>query len=343
MSAHLFDNPAIGIPLTVGFLVMVVYFNRCPRCKRWFSLKQHTRKEQYGGKTRSVTTGWSCSGCGASAKDLSGLKALPPEPVVIPDDVLALPIWHPRSVWVRYRWKGLFGGIFGVFALAFVAFDPEVLRYPSYFPSYLESFADFLSDPFHQPRKIRTEVRVAGGSWKRTRFIERCSERLDEGWLKLMPPDAVVVEQATRSWQPAMAREGLSFEMAPVWAKYRRLIWTNGSGVTREGSDSVPLDPELSLPPVSEMAVGATRPGMVEGEYAIDLQDLGSQEIFRVRSLMLLRRSDRHHRLIDVNDKLYRALRLATDTWKARITIYRFGGEPSVRLYVEDLFAPPWD
>jgi len=273
------------------------------------------------------------------------LAALPREPVVIPEEVLNLPRWHPRSVWGRYRWKGLFGAIIGSFLLAFVAFDPEVLIYPSHFQGYLESFADALLSPFEKQRfrKIRTHVRVAGGSWKKTRSIERCTERVEEGWLQQMPAGATIVELATRSWKSELARQGLTFELHPVWAKFRRLAWIHDSELSREGRDENPLTPELFLPPVSEMAVGTKRLGEVRGEYTIDLQEVGLQEVFRVKSLMLLRNSDRHHRMVSINEKMYRTLRLATDTWKARVTVWDFGGEPDVRIYVDDLSAPPFE
>lgn len=348
MTRSLVDNPAIAVPLILLFFFCLLYFNRCPRCKKWFTLRRHTRKGAQHGDSRAKTAGWSCTSCGARARDITGLAEipLPPENPTVVTDGAAIPsgpFWHPRSLWGRFRWKGLFGAIAGAFMVAFVAFDPEVLSYPSHLPSYLEAFADVLLMQSSEHRKLRTRVRVIGGSWKKTRTIEKCMEVVEEGWLQKIPPGAIVIERSPRGWKPELARQGLTFEMAPVWAKYRRLVWGRDSEVTREGRDGNPLTPELVLPPVIEMGIGTKRPGPVTGEYFIEFQEVGGEETFRVDSVMLRRISDREHRLCGISEEVYRALRLATDSWNARITVYSFGGEPDVRLYVDDLFAAPFN
>ncbi len=57
------------------------------------------------------------------------------------------------------------------FLIGLPLYDIDVLIYPSHFESYLESYVEFLIDPFGE-NCFKTRIEIAGGSWKSGYRIE---------------------------------------------------------------------------------------------------------------------------------------------------------------------------
>lgn len=329
----LFDDPRIGIPLVVGFVALVIYVNRCPNCGRWFSVISHDHLEMRHGKRVKVTTGYSCRRCGASASSRSGLwKGGRP----VPEAVRGLPRWHPRVQWAIAPWRTAVVVLILLFIAGFVAFDPEVVLYPSHWQSYLEPYVEFLLDPLHGSRKVTRKVRVAGGRWKVTRTIEEGREVVREGWKALLPPEAVIVEAATRSWSPSLAREGLAYDPSPVWVKYRVLDWLPVGEQRLEGNDDQPQAPAVDLPAAGEGGAGVRRLGAVREEFTIDLAMEGSDATYTLDAVSMFAIADRRYQYRPLGRDLYRRLRNATGSWDAKVWWYSPRADPQITLWVED-------
>ncbi|HOT29881.1 MAG TPA: hypothetical protein PLU72_17020 [Candidatus Ozemobacteraceae bacterium] len=340
---NLIDDPRIGIPLVVAFAVAVVWANRCPTCGGWFTLDAHrqARNKQPGtfGAPRERDydiTGYSCRRCGASGKTTSDFPRRPAAQVELPGHLQGLSWWHPRVQWAIAPWRTVLASLFIVFNIGFVAYDPEVVLYPSHWQTFLEDYAEFLLDPFNQPTVIKTRVKVAGGNWKMTRFYEEAREEVVEGWKALAPPDAVITESATRSWEPALAREGLNYDPNPVWVKYRRLFWDERAQSSLEGTDEHPRVPGTAVPVPAELAAGVCRPGRIDGSFTILFWDLRSGDMYPLTYLNLRRISDRSCTFKPLDESLYRRLRTSSDTWTARITRYPRSSDAHVELWVDN-------
>ncbi len=345
---NLIDDPRIGIPLVVAFAVVFVWANRCPTCGGWFTLDVHKRARDKPSGTFGASrerdydiTGFTCRRCGASGKTTSDFPRRPARQVQLPDHLQGLAWWHPRVQWAIAPWRTVFASLFIVFNIGFVAHDPEVVLYPSHWQTFLENYAEFLLDPFNRPAVVKTRVKVAGGAWKITRYEEVARLVTSEGWQALAPPDAEILESATRSWEPALAWQNLAYDPNPVWATYRHLSWAATEQASLEGTDDHPLAPEASGTVSGEVVPGARRPGRVDGSFTILFEDIRSGTLYPATSLSLRRIADRGFVFRQLDEPLYRRLRIASGSWAARLTTYPDSPEPRLELWVDDPSAFP--
>ena len=379
------DNPTIAIIIGVIFVVLFIWANRCSSCGKMFTCELTSRSQTSEGYQSSwkydedskrakhvrsyrysYNETYTCSKCGHSySRSTSSSYPLPCGYFLSAAERKAQAEAEPpkpRSWYNPLRWLALLSFkrvfvaaliFFIVFTAGFVAYDPEVLQYPSHFQDYLEDYVESWLDIFSSNKTIKrlTQVEVVSGSWQANRRVYEYQKIECEGWAKDMPAGATVIEKTTKM-RPVQTYSysinNIGKEEPAEWAKYTYDRWQSVETLTASGTDLPVIYPdnpykagfttEAADKAVGEIAYGTRRADDTSVVFSVTLREIGTGITATMVEARYMRISDRDFEIFNpLREADYRYLmeqrgKLIT----ARLVKYSFSKDTDFWVYVDE-------
>ncbi|OGK09746.1 MAG: hypothetical protein A2W80_04350 [Candidatus Riflebacteria bacterium GWC2_50_8] len=369
----LFNSPEFAGVVAVVFIVLVIWANRCSKCGKLFTCKIRSRtltsegythswevdeKTQRGKSVSRYTYNYDvtyvCSKCGYEySASTSSSYRLPCG--YFSDENPADAAKNGRGCFNPLTWLGWLNPVAWwrwipgkryllllpvFFFIGMIAFDSEVLFYPTHWQDFLEDYVEFLLEPLSPRENWRAQLQFVEGRWQTQRRISEFRRVEYETWEDSLPENATVVEKTTKQRLLQSYYYTYSTATKPdTWVRYSIDTWVPVETLTASGTGLPIAYPDSPVATFSGEAVyGVQRSEEPSVTYSLVFKEIESERIYWVETIGFIRKEDRYFAWQrEISETAYHTLTKSSQPLPARVYYDSYDKAPHIYIYVDDV------